>query len=194
MPATIRILGMYTKVTEGRSVDTTSRSGLWSGLSPFVLGPCPLYGERTSETHENTWQYAKVYECHADSNGDPTPDYWRWAEAGWANPKAVRYPMGRGAVPLHSLWDGKKLNYIEARKAIYAPLYSQAVRNTEAYAALQNLYETEELLVLRDYDGYDHTKLGMSLTDVLNYSRKKMGHAFVLATMLTGDAAMSHWG
>jgi len=31
--------------------------------------------------------------------------------------------MGRGVKPLYSLWDGKKLGYIEARIAIYDPLY-----------------------------------------------------------------------
>jgi hypothetical protein len=33
---------------------------------------------------------------------------------------------------------------------------------------------------LRDFDGYDHDDLGMSLSAVLHEERKKMGHAFVL--------------
>lgn len=193
MPA-IRIVSMYTKVPEGRSVDTTSRSGLWSGLSPFLLGPCDLYGGRTSRTHENAWQYSKVYAEHVDGNNNPTAAYWAWANAGWTNPRAVRYPMGRGAVPKYSLWAGDKLGYVEARKAIYAPLYIAAVRATEAYAALRDLYASEDLIVLRDYDGYDYTRLGMSLTDVLNNPLRKMGHAFVLAMMLTGDAALKQVG
>lgn len=191
MPATIRVVGMYTKVTEGRSVDTTSRSGLWSGLSPFLLGPCDLHDGRTSQTHENAWQYAKVYQIHTDENGEPTPEYWKWAEAGWANPKAVRYPMGRGAIPLYSLWKGHKLGYVEARKAIYAPLFRTAVENTDAYKALRELYNTEELIVLRDYDGYDYSNT--TLTAVLNNPRRKMGHSFVLAMMLTNDPALSEF-
>jgi hypothetical protein len=35
--------------------------------------------------------------------------------------------MGRGAKPEYSLWDGERLDYIEARKRIYAPLYARAV-------------------------------------------------------------------
>lgn len=70
---------------------------------------------------ENAWQYAKVYKQHTH-NGAPTSDYWDWARAGWSNPSAVRFPMGRGAKPEYSLWDGQRLGYIEARKKIYAPL------------------------------------------------------------------------
>jgi hypothetical protein len=193
MPRAIKIVNMHTKVRDIENatvVNTTARSGLWSDLSPFKLGPCDLYGGRVSVNVENAWQYAKLYACHADEEGNPTDAYWRWAEEGWANPRAVRYPMGRGARPLCSLWNGQRLGYIEARKQIYGPLYAAAVTRTEGWRALQRVYQEEGVLVLRDYDGYDHAALGMSLGEVLNNPTRKMGHAFVLAMLLAQDEAL----
>lgn len=183
----IKVLGMYNKVTTGVSVDTTSRGGQWSGLSPFNLGPVPMYDGKTAANFENCWQYAKVYEIHADADGNPTDAYWKWAEAGWKDPKPQRYPMGRGARPLYSLWDGKRLGYIDARKTIYGPLYAQLVQETPSFQRLKDLHESGQDITLRDYDGYDHDKLGMTLTEVLNNPRRKMGHAFVLKALLTND-------
>jgi len=165
------------------AVDTTSRSGTWSrGLSPFFLGPCPLYGQHVAQNVENGWQYAKVYE-EFTLNGEPTDRYLEWATAGWAEPKANRYPVGKGRKPLYSLWDGRKLTYLEARKQIYIPLYCQAVVKTEAFRLLREQYEEYGSICLRDFDGYD--RRDASLTDVLNNPDRKMGHAFVLAMLLT---------
>jgi hypothetical protein len=138
---------------------------------------------------ENAWQYAKVYEDNAIA-GNPTKRYWTWARLGWANPRAVRYPMGKGARPLYSYWDGQKLGYIDARKQIYGPLYGEAVQQTAGWKTLQNLYQTTSHLILRDYDGHDHDALGLTLTQVLNNPRRKMGHAFVLKMLLTNDPAL----
>jgi len=170
--------------TDGVVIETTSRSRNWSkDLSPFFLGPCNLYQSYWSYNVENAWQFSKVYQEHSFM-GSPSPSYYRWAINGWSNPQAQRYPMGKGAKPLYSWWDGKKLSYIEARKQIYIPLYSQAVRNTEAYETLVNIYRHSEKVYLLDFDGYNQRSLGMSLEDVVDFSGRKMGHAFVLAMML----------
>ncbi len=167
-------------------INTTSRSKTWSrGLSPFFLGPVPTCAGLFSKNMENAWQYAKVYDNHVGEDGNPTREYFAWARAGWNNPRAVRYPMGRGAVPSYSYWNGSKLSYIEARKEIYIPLYSQSVSKTEAYAQLQKEHEKGDIW-LWDFDGYDYHSLGMSLEEVLECSDRKMGHAFVLAMMLEG--------
>ncbi len=109
-------------------IDTTASKGKWSELSPFILPGGALYGTYHAVRHENAWQFAKLYACHADWQGEPTQAYWAWAQAGWLDPKAHRYPMGKGARPLCSLWKGERLGYIEARKRIYAPLYSPPSR------------------------------------------------------------------
>ncbi len=166
-------------------INTTSRSTTWSkGLSPFFLGPVDLYDGYTARNMENAWQYAKVYSQHVDDEQNPTTGYFAWATGGWARDRADRYPMGKGAKPLYSWWNGNKLSYIEARKSIYAPLYAMLVQKTDAYKRLQEEWEKKGEIWLWDFDGYDHHALGMSYEDVLNCETKKMGHAFVLAMCL----------
>ena len=168
------------------AIDTTSRSRTWSrGLSPFFLGPAPLYeGAKVAEslTVENAWQYAKVYPQHLDPWGDPTPTYFTWAAEGWRNPSAVRYPMGKGARPEYSWWAGERLAYIEARKRIYIPLYAKAVAHTAAFQQLLATYRSRGEVTLWDFDGYDRGS--RSLLDVVNDPVRTMGHAFVLALLL----------
>jgi len=194
MPAYVQIAWMRAKIDKEGAVvvNTCSNSDTaWQrDLSPFILGPCDLYDGRAALTMENAWQYAKVYPKFLDENGDPTEEYWEWAEKGWKNPKAVRFPMGKGKIPSYSLWEGQKLAYIDARKLIYAPVYAEAVQKTAGFKKLVELYETEDRLILRDWDGHDHNKLGLSLTEVLNNPKRIMGHAFVLKMLLTKDPAL----
>lgn len=182
----IKIIGPRDKKEPG-TVNATSHSGAeWStGLSPFNLGPVSLYGSHTARILENAWQFAKLYPEHADTNGLPKSEYWAWARNGWNATTPFRYPAGKGRKPLCSLWDGKRLDYIEARKQIYAPLYQQAVKQTTAYETLERLYLEQGQLTLFDFDGYDHRQLGMSFKDVINCRTRICGHAFVLAMMLT---------
>lgn len=106
---------------------------------------------------ENAWQYAKVYAQHADAAGNPLPSYYQWADAGMRQSVAKRYPMGRDARPLYSLWDGERLGYIEARKKIYAKLYSEYVVQTGAWSVLVADYEAAcrdgKKIALLDFDG-----------------------------------------
>ena len=80
--------------------------------------------------------------------------------------------------------DSRGWQLVEARKKIYIPLYSNAVKKTEAFAKLKEIYQKEGTVTLWDFDGYDHHALNMSYNDVINCSTKKMGHAFVLAMLL----------
>jgi len=172
-------------------INTTSRASArdaWSrGLSPFHIGPVQLYEGAAAETShnvENAWQYAKVYPVHVDKEENPTQAYFDWAREGWRTRRAIRYPMGKGAVPLYSWWAGEKLSYVDARKKIYVPLYTKAVIDTKAFAKLRELHQTLDEIWLWDFDGYDHVELGMTLKEVLNDPARKMGHAFVLAMIL----------
>src|SRR4030067_149515 len=182
----IRVCGPRFKARVGAKViDTPSHStDLGRSLSPFMLGPVGLYDGYVAVRFENAWQYAKVYRKHADENGDPTQEYWAWAKAGWSNPRAVRYPMGKGAIPLYSYWDGRKLSYIDARKTIYVPLYTRLVTATGVLKELKEIETQHGELWLWDFDGYEHGALGITLDDVLNCETRKMGHAFVLAMLL----------
>lgn len=187
----IKVVRMNAKLPLGAiAVNTTSRGQDWEKqLSPFYLGPCDLYGGLVAKRMENAWQFSKVYPQHVDEDGDQTSAYWDWAMGGWLDDRAHRYPMGKGAVPLYSLWNDEKLTYVEARKKVYCPLYAAAVEKTTAYGVLQRMYESETArggdLYLLDFDGYDRGS--KTYEQVLNDPNKKMGHAFVLAMMLDGQ-------
>ena len=156
-------------------------------MSPFLVGPVDLYGGHVAQNMENAWQFAKVYPEHVDCDtGEPTEEYWDWAATGWADPRAYRYPKGKGRIPKYSWWDGKKLDYVQARKRIYFPLYAKAVAKTEAFARLLAYYREAGKATLWDFDGYDHRALNMTYKDVLNDPGRKMGHAFVLGFLLEG--------
>ena len=170
-------------------INCTSKSKSWDkALSPFFLGPVDLYMGLTSVNFENAWQFAKTYSQHVNSNGNPTQKYWDWAKKGWADSWAHRYPMGRGAIPEYSLWEGEKLGYIEARKKIYIPLYSSTVKEIYAFRHLEAVAlkakEDGKDLYIKDYDGYNHKRIGMTYDDVINCESRKMGHGFCLAMLL----------
>lgn len=170
---------------DGVLVYTVSRATSWSkGLSPFLLGPCKLYGNYFSKNVENGFQFSKVYSEHVGPDGNPTDEYFKWALNGWRDSHAHRYPMGKGSKPEYSWWNGEKLGYIEARKKIYVPLYYNSVKDTEAYAKLKELYHTEDIVYLWDFNGFDNEKRGMTLKDVINDPSRPMGHAFILKKML----------
>jgi len=181
----IKVIGPnYPTPANGIIINTTSRSDNWSkGLSPFFLGPVDLYGSYVSKNVENAWQYSKVYEYYTENN-EPNERYFNWAQEGWNNIKAVRYPMGKDVKPLYSYWDGQKLSYIEARSKIYIPLYAEAVKKTFAFKKLKEISEAEELVYLWDFDGYNHKDLNLSYEEVINNSDRKMGHGFVLSMLL----------
>lgn len=166
-------------------VNTTSRStDFGKELSPFFLGPVSLYDNYISKNVENGWQYSKLYSAHADDNGCPTESYYKWAGQGWSKSFADRYPMGKGKKPLCSVWKDKLLTYIEARKQVYIPLYHQAVVGTTAFKSLKELASIEKDIYLLDFDAYRHEDIGMTMHDVINNPKKKMGHAFVLKLIL----------
>ncbi len=170
------------------AINTTSRSKNWSkGLSPFFIDTRALVCAKrnVSKKGENAWQFTKEYPEHLE-HGLPSQKYFNWARAGFQDQRAHRYPMGKGSIPAYSWWNGKKLSYIEARKEIYIPVYSQAVAKSEAFHELQQVYKSKQDIWLWDFDGYNHRNLNMSWEDVINGETRKMGHAFVLAMLLEG--------
>jgi hypothetical protein len=194
----IRILNKFEpNPYSGLEIDTTSR-GNNKDLSPFYLGPVPTYEPGVMATCvENLYQYSKVYREHTYQPKEPidlfnpmcwepSDLYYKWRDDGWRRPRAVRYPMGKGAKPMYSLWRGQKLSYIQARKIIYIPAYANAVIKTRSYAMLYEALKNGSDIVLRDFDGYDYTKTGQTLVNVVNNTKRTMGHAFVLAMLLTG--------
>lgn len=170
-------------------INTTTRSENWSReLSPMLVGTI-FSNNGISRNMENFWQYAKVYSNHVDSNQNPNEEYFKWKEIGYNKKWADRYPAGKGAIPLYTWYCGRKLNYIEARKNIYLPYYEKNVKKTEAFSKLETIWndclKQNKNLVLNDFDAYNHRDLGYSWDNILNDSTRKMGHAFILAKMLS---------
>lgn len=171
-----------------------------NGLSPFYLGPVECYDGLVSQTFERAWQCAKVYPWTLGTDGNPNARYfaWRdgmWATKGFGDKMSIRFPVGKKNVGkcLYAWWkvDGvfQKLDYIEARKHIYIPLYAKAVVKTKAYRRLVDLRDSGTNLMLIDFDGYNpwHPHYGFaSYSDVIHCPILKMGHGFVLAMLLDG--------
>jgi hypothetical protein len=135
----------------------------WSGgkkpyndLSPFFLGPLQL-DQLTAQNFENAWQYSKVYACHVDQNGDPTPQWEQWRQNGFAQKKADRHPM-KGEKPLYCYYKGQKLDVVEARKQIYIPFYKELVRKTKTYQLLLSMLKNGHNLLIIEPDGPDLQK------------------------------------
>jgi len=194
----IRILNKFQpNPYPGIEIDTTSR-GNNKDLSPFYLGPVVAFNGEEVTNVENYWQYSKVYPEHATPPTsfelinnplchEPKEEYYEWRLRGWKTQRAVRYPMGKGAKPLYSLYHHHKLGYVMARKLIYIPAYAFAVIKTKSYAMLYEAALAKQDIVLRDFDGYDYQSMDMTLLDVVNNPSKSMGHAFVIAMLLTGE-------
>lgn len=168
-------------------INTTSRSNdFGKGFSPFFLGPIKLWDGHVAKNLENAWQFSKVYACHLDDDNNPKPEWLQWAKDGWANPRAQRYPMGKGTKAEYSWWDGKRLSYTQARRHIYIPLYASLVIKTSAFGMLKDHLDTFGDIYLWDFDGYNHRSLHMSYDQVIDCSYRKMGHAFVIAMIIDG--------
>lgn len=169
-------------------IDITSNSktdGKW--LSPFFLGPTKLYDGYIAKNIENAYQFSKIYSEYVDIDNNPTSSYWDWAQQGWTNPKPIKYPLGAWVKHLYHYWNGCKLSDLEARKEIFVPLYTNAVKHTKAFEKLKNLYQrTKKDIILLDYEGYDHRLLNLTLIDVLNHKDYHIGQGFVLCMMLEG--------
>lgn len=184
----IHVISYNFKAPEGAQViNTTSRSDTWSkGLSPFFCGPCDLYDGHVALNVENAWQYSKVFEYYLEEDGSVGERYFKWAQEGWANPRAVRYPMEKGTVPLYSYWDGETYSYTEARQKIYIPLYSKAVQKTDAFEKLKKIYDAGGDLYLRDFDAHSLPPNTFNYWDLWNNPKIKVGHGYVLAMLLEG--------
>lgn len=170
-------------------VNTTTKSKTWSKyLSPMYIGI--IYSDNgISKNMENFWQYAKVYKHQVDENKNPLPEYFDWKNKGYNKEWADRYPAGKGAIPLYTWYCNEKLGYIEARKRLYMTYYAEAVIKSDAFIQLKAIWidclKNNKDLILQDFDAYNHRELKYSWNDILTDEKRKMGHAFVLAKVLS---------
>jgi len=117
-----------------------------------------------------------------------------WAKKGFGKKIDIRFPAGKGNSRkcLYAWWkvDGefRKLGYVDARKAIYMPVYARAVVKSEVFRRLKEMLDSGKNLMLLDFDGYNihHPKYNFTYNDAIHCPILKMGHGFVLAMMLEG--------
>ena len=191
-------------------------------LSPFVLR------NEQGQLLENVWQFSKLYkrvyaqkqllykktpatspllwehaaETHVDSStGEPNEAYWAWRSKGMNNTFAVRYPNGfHGRKEcVCALWEGKRLDYIEARKQIYlgeylrlapkVPVFQQLCRMVNEEGTNVQLIEVDGPDPTLNYWPYEKGKSSMLMDEkklefLLNDKNRPFGHGFVLALMI----------
>jgi len=199
----------------------------------YDLGPYYLRGDN-GNIIENIWQFSKVYrkvpyvkenytpkspiiaweypeEIHADDEGNPNENYFKWRKLGTENKYAVRYPVGKSKVSrgsvLYCLTDsGERLGYIEARKKIYFNVYSKAAMKHKLFLELLSRVKSGENILICETDGphqesldYYKDKYGVdnsfiengtmlandkNIGIMLNDSKYAFGHGYCLAQML----------
>jgi hypothetical protein len=170
------------------AVNVTSSGDSWAkNLSPMLLGPIEVPNRGHATCVENAWQYSKVYDIH-DKRGQPSTAWFFWSKKGYTNPRGVRYPMGKGTIPLYSYWNSTKMDYITARKEIYMPIYKNAAIKSGWYSKLEEYYYlNDENIVLWDYDAYDYIGMGLTADQIINDPKRILGHGHILAMMLRGE-------
>ena len=214
-------------------VTNKSKSGRYLELSPYSLA------DSDGHIMENLYQFSKIYravpsvkerlhfasptviwewptEGHIDTAGNVAPEYWNWRQKGMDNPYPVRYPAGyRGRTQCVGVLrheGGPLLDYIEARKKIYVPIYTTLVKDRTMFKQLQHRLQNGENLLIIDVDGpkavsseYYHQKYGEkygvglnwierdsieitpdNLQILLNDPKHPFGHGFCLAAALLG--------
>jgi len=185
----IYAVSFHHKIPEGSLfLDCTSKSSNWGRyLSPFNLGPIPLYDGYVAKNLENAYQFSKVYPQHSTEDGCPSQSYWKWAQEGWNNYKPIKYPMGVWNKHLYHWWNNKKLSSLEAQNQIFLPCYKQAVVKTQAFAKLKSFYlNGQKDIYLIDYEGFNHRFLEKTWDDVVSDPNIPVGQAFALCMILEG--------
>jgi deoxyribonuclease-4 len=167
-------------------------SSAYGELGPYVLK------DENNFIMENIWQFSKCYkkvaksrqtysrwdntviwewpeEIHIDEvTQEPNEKYWKWRKTGMENSYAVRWPVGKecSKLCLYSLIskNGEKLDYVSARKQIYAKVYNNLVKKEKTFCKLQKmLFEGKNLLII-EVDGphmesLDYYKKTFSVND-----------------------------
>jgi hypothetical protein len=138
-------------------------------------------------------QASKVWEDEEAADGLPTKEWYERRAKLWADKKGHRWvkkgkdKSGNKNIAKYSLWGkSKKLSYLEARRRIYAPIYSAHVRQTEAYKELEKMHKEGVNLLLLGFDGYNRD--GKTWKECFEDISKPFGHEQCLAAMLEGAA------
>jgi hypothetical protein len=217
-------------------IKVLTKSSEYGALSPYVLRDAygrimeniyqasKIYPHVPTTTAQYTVRQPRIVwswpaETHV-INGGISPAYFRWRTALMNNPEPVRYPVGYQArnTCIGSIKPDLTtatetipavvtlLNYVDARKQIYEPLYINLVRQQKQFAELLQRHQNGENLLIIEVDGphqeslqYYMEKYGVNpkfitgstilaspqnLDLMLNDTKHPYGHGYCLARAL----------
>lgn len=178
------------------SVNVSKYSHNYSVLSPMILGGIEyrLEEDGRGDTRvvkiknlENCWQYSKVWNGEVDSDNNPTEVFWKRRKRGWDTPEGHRRVKNTDEYnyTLYTWWKGEKLDYMQARKKVYCPLYVELVTKTKEYKELKEKADRGQNVMISGFDGYDYSKKGLKAC--FNDVSKPFGHELVLCGLLTDN-------
>jgi hypothetical protein len=154
-------------------------------------------GKKYTRWHQNKEEHARMNE---QGEWVVNAQWEAWRTRLLAHPYAVRRPNGsvkKGGVPLFSMHEGKQLDYVSSRKAVYLPVYTSAVRRHPFYQEILAKLRSGKSIMLIDVDGPDRVAypngLEMSperLVGALHDIKRPFGHGYACAWALMEDAQL----
>lgn len=176
-------------------------------LSPMSLGPVvhDQPGLPDAINIENYHQFNKVFPSEVDDNGEPLPIFYDRQRKAYRDPIPHRHKFpyaemkklgknGNKNVPLYSLHDGKKYNYVESRQ-FYCKQYEMLAQKQEDFKRLQKAISNGTNLMICGYDAYpiegDPTREKMKAY-YMDGSRP-FGHELVLFCLLVLEKEDYPW-
>ncbi len=188
----------------------------FSKVYETVPDSCQRYSryDQTIIWHHSSEKHAVV----TDEEVTMEPAYFTWREKGFKCKYPVRYPVGyhgrhKCIFALANKNDGTvdltPLDYIESRKGIYVPIYTELVKKEQQFKQLQRRLENGENLLIIDIDGphqesleYYKKKYNVrndfivndtiliteeNLNIMVNDEKHPFGHGYCLAAALLGQ-------
>lgn len=143
---------------------------------------------------ENIWQFSKIYEKIEKSSqvmnrynnkiiwewpsdthlidNKITDNYYKWRESGFNAKDPIRYPVGFNGrknckgVLMEDFKDfSEALGYVESRKKVYGPVYTEMLIKTKRFQNLKKRLENGENLMICEVD--------VAFGDSLEYYKEK---------------------
>ena len=227
------IIDVTSRVTRDRAF-MAEHPNFAKEVSPFFIGSVTGPDGATSHVFEHFWQCGKVYPCHY-RNGEIPPEYFTWrkkwydkteisqnkAESRHPNTELCYFPGDCLFFAYYENGSYQHLNYVEARKKVYAPYYAKLIHNTESFKWMKKLVDEGKKIALVDFDGFNYyspkamgklyesyinkcKKKGLTpnrelsdylniktMRDAINCSFLQVGHGFVIKMLLQGDLSIN---
>lgn len=145
------------------------------------------------ECLEAYWQSRKIYSCDIDENNIVKKSFYERMKFGTTanlqitSPKDLRrtFPKSTHGVPVLSFYNNEFMDWITSRVKVYCPIYSDLVKETEAYKVLENKIQNNVNIQFLDPDGYDYGILDEEkIRNALYSTERPFCHSMVLAACL----------